>query len=194
MLHNIASLDLSVLKALYEYRHLSVTYALIDVTELGSYIAILGIGACIALILGLRYRIAEMTGLIIALGGTAIASTVIKYLVHRARPSEYYNAYTETGYSFPSEHTSLATALAVFLVYLVFRLTKKTSARTIATCLGLILAASVGFSRLYLGVHYLSDVVAGLLLGTLIAGLGIITERSFEHVRTFARIRSLKSN
>lgn len=183
MLHGIALLDYSLLDSLLAHRDGAVSFFFLEITQLGSALAILGIGATIALILALRHRWAEMTGLVVTLGSAALASTAIKHAVARPRPNMAYAVYQESGYSFPSEHTALTTALCIFVVYLVYRLTRNSVARTIAISLGLILVAGVAFSRLYLGVHYASDVVGGIILGAIMAAVGILVERSFEHIR-----------
>lgn len=180
MLEQIASFDQHVLAILYAKRDMAVLLPLTDVTQLGSVIAVFLVGGALALILALHQRIAEMVGLTIALVGTAVSSSFLKDVFARPRPDLAYQAYAETGYSFPSEHTSLATALSVYVVYLVYRLSPSYAVRTIAFCLGIIVITGVGFSRLYLGVHYVSDVIAGAILGALLAGIGIMIERSLE--------------
>jgi undecaprenyl-diphosphatase len=180
MLEQIAYFDRSILDILYAQRDATVLASLVDVTQLGSVIAVFLVGGALALILALHQRIAEVIGLTFALLGTALASSFLKNIFERPRPDLAYQAYAETGYSFPSEHTSLATALSVYVVYLVYRLSPSRAVRRIAFCLALVVIAAVGFSRLYLGVHYVSDVVAGTILGALIAGIGIMIERSLE--------------
>lgn len=180
MLEQIAVFDRSVLDILYAQRDVTILLPLLDVTQLGSVIAVFLVGGALALILALHQRIAEVIGLTIALLGTALASTFLKNMFERPRPDLAYQAYTETGYSMPSQHAALATALSVYVVYLVYRLSPSRAVRSIAFCLGLVVIAGVGFSRLYLGVHYVSDVVAGMILGALIAGIGIMIERSLE--------------
>jgi undecaprenyl-diphosphatase len=180
MLEQIAYIDRYVLGALYTKRDAAVLASLVDVTQLGSVIAVFLVGGALALILALHQRIAEVIGLTFALLGTALASTFLKNIFERPRPDAVYQAYLESGYSFPSEHTSLATALSVYVVYLVYRLSPSRTVRAITFCLALLIIAAVGFSRLYLGVHYVSDVVAGTILGAFIAGIGIMIERSLE--------------
>lgn len=180
MLEQIASIDHFVLTALYAKRDMAILLPLTDVTQLGSVIAVFVVGGALALILALHQRIAEVIGLTVALLGTALASTFLKNIFERPRPDLVYQAYAETGYSMPSQHAALATALSLYVVYLVYRLSPSQAVRTIVFCLALLVVAGVGFSRLYLGVHYVSDVVAGAVLGALLAGIGIMIERSLE--------------
>lgn len=182
MLEQIALFDRSILDLLYAQRDAAILLPLLDVTQLGSVIAIFLVGGALALILALHQRIAEVIGLTVALLGTALASTFLKNIFERPRPDLAYQAYAETGYSMPSQHAALATALSLYVVYLVYRLSPSRAVRSIVFCLALIVVAAVGFSRLYLGVHYMSDVVAGTILGALIAGISIMIERSLEHL------------
>ncbi|MBI2030118.1 phosphatase PAP2 family protein [Candidatus Kaiserbacteria bacterium] len=180
MFHSIVSFDHTALVYIFAQRDPAILTFFLDVTQLGSVIAVFLVGGALALILALHQRIAEVIGLTFALLGTAVASTFLKNIFARPRPDLAYQAYTETGYSMPSQHAALATALSLYVVYLVYRLSPSRAVRTTVFCLALIVIAAVGFSRLYLGVHYVSDVVAGTILGALIAGIGIMIERSLE--------------
>ena len=98
-----------------------------------------------------------------SLGG-AFVSVGFKALVGRARPAE--GVVAATGFSFPSGH---ATASAVFYgmtVYLAWRLVRRRVVRRTVAVLAAITVVAVGLSRVYLNVHYLSDVVAGWAAGT----------------------------
>ena len=96
---------------------------------------------------------------------------VIKNFVHRPRPfltvKGLVPLITPHGFSFPSGHATLAMAMAVVLA---FHFPKTRS-------LVYILAVLIGASRVYFGVHYLSDVLAGFVLGAAVGSLSIILER-----------------
>lgn len=90
----------------------------------------------------------------------------LKELLARPRPSGEHLAYA-TGFSFPSGHAMVSTAFYGFLAYLALRFIPGRSGRIIASIL-IILIFLIGISRVYLNVHYFSDVVAGFLLGAII--------------------------
>jgi len=96
-----------------------------------------------------------------------------KLLVHRTRP--FGGAITELDFSFPSGHATIAVAFYGYLAYLLIKTQKDKIKRPLILigALGLILI--IGYSRLYLGVHYVSDVLAGYLVGllALIAGISL---------------------
>lgn len=102
---------------------------------------------------------------------------IAKNLVGRMRPERLLSVYTENSYSFPSGHTMQATALSGFLAYLLFRSFTSVVAR-IMIILGYIgTVVLVGLSRVYLGVHYPSDVLAAVFLGAaLLAGVITVIE------------------
>ena len=181
MLETITSLDHAALAYIFAQRDPAALAFFLHVTNLGSIVAILFLTLTVVLILALHQRLAETIGLAVAVGGTAIAARALKTLIERPRPDAMYQAYLESGYALPSEHTALSTALCVFLVYLVFRISPSQATRIIAACAAILIVAEVGFSRVYLGVHYPSDVVTGVILGSLLAGVGIIIERFLEH-------------
>ncbi|WP_169727867.1 phosphatase PAP2 family protein [Desulfovibrio inopinatus] len=117
------------------------------------------------------YRLGDaiaMRGLLVSAGLDYVLTNVVKWLVKRPRPSGA--VYSESFYSFPSGHASIAMALYGFFVYLLLTRRKTgVSGGGIVVQWGLVVFAvlivALGVSRLYLGVHYPTDVVAGYVLG-----------------------------
>ena len=94
-----------------------------------------------------------------------LLNVLLKNIFQRARPSFEQPLLTLTTYSFPSGHTAAATLLyGVAAAYLVCTCTGWR--RVLVVCLALLMVALVGLSRMYLGVHYLSDVVAAMASST----------------------------
>ena len=88
---------------------------------------------------------------------------ILKNLIQRPRP-EGYRLIQESGYSFPSGHSMVSMAFYGLIVYLIWKKVKNPKERYILCAICSILPILIGFSRIYLGVHYASDVLAGLLL------------------------------
>jgi membrane protein DedA with SNARE-associated domain/membrane-associated phospholipid phosphatase len=111
--------------------------------------------------------------LLVAIMGSNAFTQLGKLLFHRPRPQSAL--YVEHSFSFPSGHATVAVAFYGFLTYIVMREAKRWEAKVNVCFLGLAVVLLIGFSRLYLGVHYLSDVWAGYLVGALwlIAGISI---------------------
>lgn len=177
MITLITSFDTSVLHALYAIRDYATTSIMIIVSEFGSTVVVCGLAACIALVLVLRRHRAYAAGLILSVLGSGAVALVLKELVHRARPDVVFRAYSETGYSFPSGHATLSAAFYGFLAYLAWSMIPSRPLRTAIVALLLLLVLAIGFSRLYLGVHYFSDVIGGFAVGALFVWLGILTTK-----------------
>ncbi|MDY3048597.1 MAG: phosphatase PAP2 family protein [Rothia sp. (in: high G+C Gram-positive bacteria)] len=109
-----------------------------------------------------------------SLGGTMILApltvTLIKNLVDRPRPSLAHRLVEESTYSFPSGHSTSTAAFCLALFLTAYPALSKRSRRVLGVGLGG-LALTIGFSRIYVGVHWASDVLAGLALGATIACL-----------------------
>lgn len=116
----------------------------------------------------------------ITAAGSAGADAVVKLALHRPRPLN--PVYIESSFSFPSGHATIAVSLYGFLLYSWWRHTKRASHKMWIACCAVVLAVAVGLSRLYLGVHYLSDVWGGYLLGLvwLIFGISLVEWQRFK--------------
>jgi undecaprenyl-diphosphatase len=119
--------------------------------------------------------------LIVPFALTVIVGEIItfwgKIFFQRARPLSA--VLIETDFSFPSGHATIAVTFYGYLAYILIKSTRGKYARLIVTGAILVMFL-IGFSRLYLGVHYLSDVLAGYLVGLLVLIIGIkLTEKKF---------------
>jgi len=141
-----------------------------------------GLTLCISLVLALRARFAELAGLVISVALSAGAVYIIKHLVERARPNETFQAYIETGFSFPSGHATMALVLYGFVAWLLWRNTSTIFWRVALSTTAVIVVGTIGFSRLYLGVHWASDVLAGFFLAGFFVWMGIVIAKRFERL------------
>ena len=89
-----------------------------------------------------------------------LLNTVLKVIVQRPRP-DGFRLISETGYSFPSGHSMVSMAFFGLLIWMVWRYHRKDAMRVVWCVVFGLVIAMVGISRVYLGVHYASDVIAG---------------------------------
>ena len=91
-----------------------------------------------------------------------ILNQLFKFILQRPRPTEN-RIINENGYSFPSGHSMISMAFYGFLIYLIYKYVKNKKLKYISITLISILIIFIGISRIYLGVHYTSDILAGFL-------------------------------
>jgi membrane-associated phospholipid phosphatase len=124
--------------------------------------------------------------LLLAVPGGLLVNVIVKHIYHRTRPTWDDPFLTLASASFPSGHAAGATLFYGFLaVYMVWRM-KKPLPRALAVLACVLMVAIVGFSRIYLGVHYLSDVLAAVSLSTAWLALCVIFVRQVAKRRAAA--------
>ena len=123
----------------------------------------------IILIKGLKNKLFLLTGIV----GTAGLNVVLKHIVQRERPN-INRLIPEKGYSFPSGHSMMSMAFYGMLIFLIFKYVKNTALKWTLIVILTILLSTIGITRIYLGVHYPSDVIGGFVVS--LTYLFILTE------------------
>jgi len=163
----IAGLDRPVLNWMIAHRTPELNAAITAFTNLGRTAPMVLMALLLCGLLYWRYReISIWVLMIIAAVGSVTFTLVGKAAVGRARPpvTDAVPPY-ETSFSFPSGHTLNSTVIAGMLAYLTFWLAKRLWVRVLAIIAAVAWAVAMGLSRIYLGHHWLTDVVFAWLLG-----------------------------
>ncbi len=141
------------------------------ITYWGKSVVVATMALVLAALLWFRRSFDVLLGMSVALVGAATTTTLGKMVFARERPP--FMLYPEDSLSFPSGHATLAAVFYGFLAYIMWRLFRRYSQKVAAVfvCAGVIIL--VALSRMVLGVHYFSDVWAGILVGLLYAVIGM---------------------
>ncbi|OGG62717.1 hypothetical protein A3I46_01125 [Candidatus Kaiserbacteria bacterium RIFCSPLOWO2_02_FULL_54_13] len=170
--------DLRFENALLGNRAPFLVYAFRAVTLLGDIVVVIGIAGIIGIFLYFsKLHRAYIAGLAATLVSAIGINFIMKELVERVRPESFAPSALESAFSFPSGHATFSVALYGFVTYLLCKRYPENATVLISTAIMIILV--VGFSRLYLGMHFLSDVLAGYLLGGLCLLFGIWMTKKF---------------
>lgn len=154
--------DQSLLTFSHAHQSSGLTTFLKLATHLGGVASMFILSALTTIYLWLRVR-DQVPFFVAAVGGVTVVMELIKHLVLRPRPELYPWLVSETGYSFPSGHAAgdLSFFLALFLIIEL----RWPHLRWPLAAVGLVWIFVVGVSRIYLQIHYPTDIIAGWLLG-----------------------------
>ena len=156
----VKNIDNSVYNFIISFRNSFLDNYFRFITHCGnaSYVIIL-LGICIVLM-----RNKHALYLCFSSSSSVVFNTIVKNIIRRDRPN-ILRLITQGGYSYPSGHTMISMCCYGYLFYYVFNNVKNKYLRVFLLVILSILIISIPISRIYLGVHYFSDIMGGLLLG-----------------------------
>ena len=162
---SLTQLDIEIALWLHQRATPTVTRWLLVITHLHSTIAISCYAVVIGVLLYAKRHWQQLVTLFACVAGGMVLNVAMKFAFHRARPLFDQPLLTLPTYSFPSGHVAASTVFYGLGVAWVFGRTRKAGWRVLAIVATASAIALVAFSRMYLGVHYLSDVAAAFAEG-----------------------------
>lgn len=161
----LQNIDNTIYNEIKNWQSKELTQGFKAITNLGGTVGLFYIALVTIFILLLCHK--RKIGIAIALNLmiSSIAYMLLKSMIQRPRPPVEERLIEETGYSFPSGHSTNSMAFYLLVICLIYQNVKNEKLRN-ALCLILsIFPIVIGFSRVYLRVHYMSDMIAGFCLG-----------------------------
>lgn len=186
----LKTLDMEASAALFNIRTPLLSQMLYYFTKLGSVYGITTITLLAAVWLILKNRLIQLVTLLLSVLGSSITMHYSKIYFQRERPLNFAYYVPENSFSFPSGHSTSIMALIGIICYFIFIDAQPKWLRNLLLLLGGSLILSVGFSRIYLGVHFLTDVTAGYMLGFLwvMLAVGFMEYLTLRQLRRTAKL------
>jgi undecaprenyl-diphosphatase len=152
------------------------------ITWLGSFPVMLALGISLGLVLLGRGQRRLLIGWVVGLAGGSLLNLALKTVFQRPRPQFDVPVALASGWSFPSGHAMGSLIGYGLLAYVLLRFIRRHWARVAVVLGALLMVLLIGFSRLYLGVHFFSDVIGGYAAGTVwlsacVSGLEAVRRR-----------------
>ena len=176
-----ARFDLSVRMWVHQFFAPGLTHWMALVSQLGATGIAVALLVALAAFLVVPWRRAAVW-LIITMAGALVLDVGLKYGFHRPRPAPFYGPLPHS-YSFPSGHAVFSFCFYAVLAGLINDRVRSLALRIVIWIVAALLILAIGFSRIYLGVHYASDVIAGYLAAALWVSAMIFLDRLRIHRR-----------
>jgi undecaprenyl-diphosphatase len=184
-LNHVQSFDYKIAESINAKRTPALTYFLSVMTHLGDTKAGSQISIGILIILAIFAHRKYLIVFVLNLGLLAGSTVLFKNIFARPRPGMLENDTLPRmlidvgGMSYPSGHAAFAAILFIFFAWLMIHTLKHRTGRVIAISLAGFVAAMICYSRVYLGVHFASDVVGGILLAITLSSFSLFIIRKF---------------
>ncbi|MFD3002242.1 phosphatase PAP2 family protein [Pontibacter toksunensis] len=184
----IVIFDKKFTSLLYSIRSEVLSRIFYTFTLLGEREAVFIVGGLVSAVFLYHRNYVAIFALWLTLAGVGLSTRYGKTFISRERPEDVAY-YAVEHFSFPSGHATTAIALYGLLAYFLYRRYHTHAKRKLLLVLAAILILVIGFSRIYLGVHYVSDVLAGFLLGGLwlLVGISVVEVMLYRKKRRAAR-------
>jgi membrane-associated phospholipid phosphatase len=182
--------DVAILQWLHNHQSKTLTALMVEMTYLGTGTVVIVVVGVAALFLWHTEHKHSARLLLAATIGNILLNGALKLVYHRARPSVFEWQTTAVSSSFPSGHAMSATVVYGTVAYLLMRLQKHHWAKMLTLFAAVSLILLICLTRLYLGVHYPSDVIGGIIVGLAWASFCMAT---LEASLALARRRAARS-
>ena len=169
--------DLRVRAAVHALASPRLTQILILTSSLGGPIVLTPLSAALAAIFAWRRWWRGAILLLVAVAGAGVLDTALKSAFKRPRPAPFFDYALPSSFSFPSGHALLAFCFFTATAALLAPRLRSPVLRGLVWAVAALTIAAIGFSRIYLGVHYPSDVLAGYAAGLLWSSVIIAGDR-----------------
>lgn len=183
----VFAFDNSITQSIYQYRSLFFNTIMLNITFLGSGLFLFCGSVLMILYLSVkRKKDALLFSTILYTG--VIINLLLKEIFHRDRP-HLLPLVNENSYSFPSGHAMNSFVFYTAFSYFIFRVTQNVKLSVMTSFIAILLIGIIGISRIYLGAHYPSDVLAGFIGGFFWFTTGILFEKTllFERMYRLAK-------
>jgi undecaprenyl-diphosphatase len=157
--------DVAILQWLHNHQSKPLTALMVEMTYLGTGTVVIVVVGVAALFLWHTEHKHSARLLLAATVGNILLNGALKLVYHRARPSVFEWQTTAVSSSFPSGHAMSATVVYGTVAYLLVRLQRHRWAKVLTVTTAVLLILLICLTRLYLGVHYPSDVIGGIIVG-----------------------------
>ncbi len=182
---NLHGLDMQITTMVVQWRTPTLTALMKLLTFLGGRVPfILTSLLCIFLLIRRHRKEAMLFSLALTIG--TLLGVFFKYLIARPRPEVLHLAIEHTP-SFPSTHAMNAFIFCALLSYFSFHFFRNKKMTAVLTILSILYVSIVGFSRIYLGVHYFTDVIAGYIAGFWWFVTVLLVDKAFIFYRIFKK-------
>ncbi len=171
--------DSQVIGAVHGVASSALTTIMMGVTMLGDWRVLTALGVIFGIVWWRRGHRSRVVMLVLAYLGGAGLDQLLKLIFHRMRPETAGSVITVQGYSFPSGHAMMSLCFYGMLIYLLVH-ERSHVVRVLGLIGAIVLISLIGLSRIYLGVHYPSDIVGGFTAGFVWLMATILGYRRYE--------------
>ena len=182
--------DLAIRNWVHQFASPGMTRAMTAISLLGYNILIVELVIALAVFLFLRWRRAAIW-LAMTMAGALALDLALKYAFHRPRPTPFFGAALHS-FSFPSGHALCSFCFYAVLAGLIAARVRSLVLRILVGTLAAVLVIAIGLSRIYLGMHYPSDVIAGYLAAAMWVSTMLVLDRWRVNRRRLADRRAAR--
>lgn len=188
-----AAADIAISNFIYGFRMPFLTDFMLVFTNFGgNYIVYLSL--FLLALLAWKRHVKESVLFVFLIVSSAALNVLVKVLIARPRPELSPLVDLSGSYSFPSGHAMNAFVFYMTLAYLVYHFTRNRALRVVSFFVAGVVVLGIGFSRVYLGVHYPSDILGGYIAGAGLFIAVIVFDKTFPgFYKVFGRRESKKS-